>query len=437
MPIPSFFEKALLAFKEDDDSFDKRLLQYLDDSVSLRRLRSVSRVLHDAVGRHPGRLFRQLYVRAPLPEHADIRSLDLIAPMCFSLTIKVGFPARKHFSTRTIANDGSQRSSLKRMPSLLKRRRSTTPGDKERKSALSIRSLEGLSLVGSPHARPLTATSQLSSAERQQQTGERQLWTQLLSQFHQLRSLALRINGDPAWPGRTTVEDMLVTLRVALEAADLQELRDFSLMPVHAMGIIHIRWHGIRAFSQAQASGAHVWMRIETLDLRIHSPFAAGKLTDAQQIMFKKILYEYLRSFAPSLRCLRLVWLGREGPSPLAVNLEPGLEGRPVIRWPRLQELFVGNIKLPNQTTTFAREHATPDTRVRILRSTRRDSSVEASDSSAWVDVLGPGSPNVLSPLADRASSVYSQDDQKSDGSAWAGGISRSSQSVMCMLDVK
>ncbi|KAK5169072.1 60S ribosomal protein L19B [Saxophila tyrrhenica] len=438
MSTLSFFERALLRNKNGKAkcNFCKQLIQYLDNGFTLQRLRRVSRILRDLVDSQPGRLYRQLYVPAPLPGGSDIRRLELVAPMCYALTIKVGPSSPEARPSRAVVDGEPRRSDLKRRPSLWRRRKIAVPDGEAHKPASSIHSLENLSIRGSTETRPSASPAQLLFTDRQEQIEERQLWARLLSHFRQLRSLTLRINGDPAWPGRTAVEDTLVSLRVAIESANLEHLREFSLMPVHAMGIIHLRWHGIGAFSQAQASGAYAWMRIETLDLRVKDPSATGKLTDAQQLMFKKILYEYLRSFAPSLRCLRLVWLGGEGPSPLALHHEPGLQGRHALRWPQLRELFVGNIRLPNQTITLAKEHARPDTAVKILRNTRRDSSVKAIDSSAWVEVLGPASSPVLSPLSERASSVYSQDGKADDSSAWAIGISRSSVNLPFMLDL-
>ncbi|KAK3680583.1 hypothetical protein LTR37_021160, partial [Vermiconidia calcicola] len=393
--MPSRLEDSLLRCEKINGKVRETLFACLDDGIFLRRMRVVSRPLRDLVDKHPGRAFRQLYIRAP-DLGTNTTDLETVAPLCYTLTIKVGFPEMGHDLNirpsgeqrrKSKPSDEQPRRSREFMQSLLERR-SLLPSGKKRKSLPPLQqSFESLSLTA--NARASIPPAQLPNTDRRQQVKTRQRWTTLLSRFHQLGTLTLRVNGDRAWPGRTEVEDMLVTLRVAIENAGLQNLRTVCLAPVHAMGIIHLRWLGIGTFSEALASGARIWMGIETLDLRIHSSFGGGRLTDVQQTMFKKILYDYLRSFAPSLRCLRLVWLGGEGPSPMALHQDPALEDRPPIKWPKLEELWVGNIIYPNQTITLTRQLARPDTCLRVLRSTRRDSSMEADDPSAWVEVLG------------------------------------------------
>jgi hypothetical protein len=249
-----------------------------------------------------------------------------------------------------------------------------------------------------------------------------------------LKTLTLRINGDPAWPGLTDVEEMLITLRIAIESANLRKLKTLCLAPVHAMGIIHLRWFGMGAFGETSASGICIWQNIDTLDVRIQNPFTTQKLTEAQSIMFKKILYEYLHSFAPTLRCLRLVWLGGNGPSPLTLHLRPDVEGRAEIHWPKLEELCVGNVILPRRMIKLTPELAPNVTRLKTLRSTRRDSSMDASDSSAWVDVTEMGD-TIQGEEADMASSIYSRS-PRSEGSTWLGGISRTSRDLQFFLDI-
>ena len=435
----SKFEDSLLRCKRDDGAFRKKLFQYLDDGGStLRSLRTVSRVLLDLVDHHPGRMFRMLYVDAPIRSSKSTRSLETLAPLCYSLTIKVGYA--EHYSNSR--NNSSASASTRLSDEFVRRSQDlmqTFMGQKKWPRSNSKRgSLQS-------HRQSIESTrtkfrasmppGQLPITERKQQHDARELWTGLLSRFRQLRSLTLRVNGDPAWPGRTDVEDMLVTLRIAVEQANLLELRTLCLGPVHAMGIIHLRWLGVGAFAGAQASAANVWLNIQTLDLWIHSPFGSRKLTPPQETMFKKILYEYLRSCAPSIRCLRLVWLGDAGPGPLNLHLDQQLKDRPAIKWPKLEELWVGNIVEPGRMIELTHEFAPSVSCLKILHSRHRDSSMDdLSDSSAWIEVRGlPESAEYG--RTNRASSIYSQS-ALSEESAWVGGISRSSRDLQFWLDI-
>ena len=410
------------------------------DGTALRRLRSLSRVLHDLVDHQPGRLFWHLYIDAPLPDAQTTRSLEVIAPLCHSLTIKIGYqdirqsrrPRFTKYLTSTPVGDPIRRSQ-DMLQSMLEARTLLRRNSDRISSSSTVRS-SGSRGSGRQNVRASIPPAQLPPTVRSTQIESRWQWTVLFSGFPQLNVLNLRINGDPAWPGCTEVEDTLVTLRMAVEHANLPNLRTLCLAPVHAMGIIHVRWLGVGAFGEAQAAGAVPWSNIDTLDLRIYNPFVSAKLTGAQETMFKKILYDYLRSFAPVLRCLRLVWLGGSGPSPLTLHLEQELTGRPGMTWPRLEELWLGNIDLPWQTIKLTSSLAPSVTQMKMLRSVRRDSSMEAHDSSAWIEVERLGESGQDNDT-DRASSVYSQSGMSEEG-AWEGGISRSSMEVPFMLDI-
>ena len=288
---------------------------------------------------------------------------------------------------------------------------------------------------------PTTAVPlvQLSSMVDQSPDHANRRWIYILSLFTNLKTLTLRVNGDSGWPGFTDVEEMLVTLRIAIESANLTKLKTLCLAPIHAMGIIHLRWLGMGAFGESGASGTSVWQSIDTLNMCILNPLAAERLTEAQSIMFKKILYEYLRSFASTLRYLCFVWHGGDGPSPLtlhhrpAPDLPPDVEDRAEIRWPKLEELCVGNIIWPHRMIKLTRMLAPNVTRIKTLRSTHRDSSMDASDSSAWIDVTEWGE-DIQDEKTDLASSIYSRS-PRSEGSAWDSDISRTSRDLDFYLD--
>ena len=399
------------------------LLRNIDDSATLLCLRGVSRVFHNILNTHQTeRMFHKLYLGAPLPSSFDTMSLAHVSPFCQHLTIKVGYIHTSsssddyHLLARQLQNIASPfRTKSKRIP---------TPPSRASSETIRARA-----------ARSETTASpgELFSLHEHRRNWIRQQWIELLSRFQRLETLNLRINGDPMWPGYTDVEDMLVTLRVAIESADLKRLRTLRLAPIHAIGIIHLRWLSMGAFGGASPLGASVWRHLDTLDVRIQSPFTAKRLSEAQGIMFKKVLYEYLRSFAPTLRCLRFVWLGGDGPSPLTLHLEPYLEGRAEIHWPRLEELWVGNITLPQRMFKLTQEVAPNVTRLMILRSTHQNSSMNANNSSVWIE-LRELSEADEDHETDLASSMYSQS-TRSEGSAWPGGISRTSRELRFYRD--
>lgn len=277
----------------------------------------------------------------------------------------------------------------------------------------------------------------------------RLLWQTIFLRCHQLRSLTLRVHGDTAWPGRTEVEDGLVTLRTALEPPEaldrpdprvrcyLPKLEEVRIAPVHAMGIIHLRWRGLGAFGHSPSSPPFrsIWQQLSTLELQLHNPFSMNKLTNAQALMFKKILHDSLRSFRATLRCLRFTWLDDDGPSPLLLHLEEGLEDRGPLVWPELKQLWLGGVAFPHRTIQILSELTPNVERLRVLRSTHRDSSLDPSDSAAWMDVLL--GKEISSPISwsDNTSSIYSQSTMRLS-MLTNGGESRTSRIVPFMLDV-
>ncbi|KAK5108495.1 hypothetical protein LTR62_008235 [Meristemomyces frigidus] len=106
-------------------------------------------------------------------------------------------------------------------------------------------------------------------------------WTTLLTLCQQLRTITLRMHSETAWPGRIDIENTLVTFRTALEAAALPRLSEAHFTPIHAMGIVHLRWSGLGVFGFGFPSSRldlpiveqSMWQRLQTLDLQVASPF--------------------------------------------------------------------------------------------------------------------------------------------------------------------
>ena len=393
-------------------AFRETLLQHLDGERGLWQLRRVSPLFHRLIYQHRSQhMFRELYVDAPLPSAADTESLARVAPRCRHLTIKVGYADRPSPSGTILVNA---------ILDLYKDHQSHAGN-------LPLRNVPSSSRQGTrlaPSSPTSTSYGQLSPMNEHK---DQQLWSRILHYFPRLEALTLRVDGDPFWPGRTEVEDMLITLRIAIENSNKHKLRKLCLAPIHAMGIIHLRWLSMGAFGNANATGTDVWRTITTLDMRIQNPFVLDRLTESQAVMFRKCLYDYLRSFAPTLHVLRLVWLGGDGPGPLTLHLCAGLEQRSALQWPRLEELWIGCIVLPRREIQLASEHASNVTQFMVLRSTRRDSSMDAHDSSAWIDVTELWRMD-QDDEADDASSVYSQSSTRSE-------VSRTSRDLEILLD--
>jgi len=259
-----------------------------------------------------------------------------------------------------------------------------------------------------------TTSSKQSASSEVSSTAARIAWTTVLSRCEQLRNIVISTNGKPGWPGKTYVDDILIDLRVALEAVHLPRLRCVRLIPIHAMGIVHLRWSGFGAFGALAIKPCNVWSNLHTLDVQLESPFLPKQgLSESQQVMFRKILYDYLLSFAETLKCLRFVWLGEDGPSPMTLELEPGLQGcRQAISWTALEEVYLGNIALPHRTIRLLPERVSKaGVRLKTLRSTHRHSRARWDDDNAWVEVLLGFTPHGIEQVNaySQASSVYSQ----------------------------
>lgn len=418
----SRLEDALLRFTKPKSAFRERFFELLNDGITLRRLRATSRVLRDLVDHNPARLFSSLYITAPLTLHHHPESLELVLQFCQTLTITVA--AEKRDSGRT---------SWKFIDVPV------TPRPRKvlaRNSKYEWRQSSDSNVNHIRTARASVPPTQLPIQLQYLRHAVRWQWADIFSRCHDLQSLTLRINGDPAWPGRTSVEDALVDVRAALEQADVPNLTEVHLTPVHAMGIIHLRWNGINAFGPPLLSIDHapqIWARIETLDLQLTSPFIKDRLTETQQPMFKKVLYDYLRNFAPTLRSLRFIWLDGEGPSPLTLHLEEDLGHREPLSWFRLEELWVGNVSLPRRAIDLATELAPKLEILAMLRSTQRDSCMDLTDPNVWIHVHLGKQNSDPSTWADSASSVYSQSIRSSFAPSL---LSTTSRVVPFMLDV-
>ncbi|KAK3110522.1 hypothetical protein LTR53_015088 [Teratosphaeriaceae sp. CCFEE 6253] len=419
-PRRSPLEYALLKpGSERAVSFRQAFLRRLDDS-SLRSLRAVSPILRDMVDSQSGRMYRELFLLAPFAEDLPNREFERVANFCHDLTIKISQPASPS-SSLPIADPLDQR--------------------------IYSRPLwAGRHDTLMPTAHTSLPFGQLTRAAQSTQTLADKKWASIFAQCPDLRRLTVRVYGDPDWPGRTIVEDTLVTIRRALEHCSNNHLTEIRFHPIHAMGIIHLGWTGLGAFGRPtpllsqQPRTQPIWPRLHTLDLQLADPFTANALTQVQLLMLRKLLYSYLRSFTLTLRILRWHWQQTLGPSPLTLHLEEGLAGqREPLVWEALEELWVGNITFPHRTIRVAGACAPRLGRLMVLRSTYRDDLVDHTTDGAWVDHFpsvarqGGGLLDHDAVMADNASSLYSRG--VSDDGEDVGGDGWSSQDPSLMLE--
>ncbi|KAI7195362.1 hypothetical protein KC324_g4678, partial [Hortaea werneckii] len=380
--MASKFEDALLRTGKPNE-FRDRLFNLLDDEKSLRYLRAVSRVTHDLVDHQPGRLFRNLYIKTLLQEPEPSTSLELIAPFCQRLQITLCAERKASQGSTDRLSQGENRSESSR-----------TVG---KHAWYKLGQTSGRRATTSPIAQDSMAQKFFLPNEQHSQHAVRQCWLNVFSRCHQLEILELCIHGDSGWPGRTEVESAIVDIKNALEWSGVPKLWEVKLVPVHAMGIVHLRWSGLSAFGPVASlnNDLLVWQRIQLLDIQLPNPLKNDKLSRSQQLMFKKILYDYLRSFAPTLYRLHFLWLDGEGPSPIMLHTSAGLEDRKLIRWHNLQELRLGNIIQEHESAELAGDHFPKLEKLQLLRPHAEPSGLNSMDT--WVDILPCKTPSVPS----------------------------------------
>jgi hypothetical protein len=189
-------------------------------------------------------------------------------------------------------------------------------------------------------------------------------WCAIFNPLPNLETVHLACNGDPAWPGCTDIESALVILRIALERVNPEHLHAVCLSPIHAMGIMHLRWAGAGAYGEACASKNPVWSRLKVLKLEIVSPYTNGRLSACQKQLFEKVHVDYLQSFSRTLVQLELSWLGAAGPKSFVA--EDGHQAVKLTKsWIRLTELRLKNVTLNCSISTI--RHLAPNLRILVV----------------------------------------------------------------------
>ncbi|KAH0355452.1 hypothetical protein KCU83_g1906, partial [Aureobasidium melanogenum] len=277
--------------------------------------------------------FKTIYIHTPVPhgrkQYMDI--LKTIGSLCQQVVIKVAYPLKACCSTGT--------SSLSTNVSAPRSSESDTISD----------------ILDSyrPYAEPPVAWKFV--VQRKPSDVDQDLlqqWCEIFSFLPKLETVHIACNGDPAWPGCTDIESALIMLRITLERVNPKHIHTVCLSPIHAMGIMHLRWAGSGAYGEACASRNPVWYRLKVLKLGILSPYNEGGLSKCQTQLFEKILADYLSSFCRTLMKLDLSWLGEAGPNPFIAE-----EGHQTLKltksWNRLEELRLINVAMNPSTSNI------------------------------------------------------------------------------------
>jgi hypothetical protein len=219
-------------------------------------------------------------------------------------------------------------------------------------------------------------------------------WCETLKLFPNMSTFHIACNGDPAWSGCTDIESLLIMLRIALERTNPEHLHTVRLSPMHAMGIMHLRWAGTGAYGEACASRNSVWQRLKVLDMGIRSPYMHGRLSTAQKQLFDKILADYLQSFSQTLTILKLSWLGANGPD-LFYDGGEACDDM-TTSWKNLEQLWFGNVTLRRQGILAAKQLAPKLQKFMVSSHVLDEDGTEHVEDGheGWVDCLVHGGYN-------------------------------------------
>ncbi|KAK6006682.1 hypothetical protein QM012_005690 [Aureobasidium pullulans] len=303
-----------------------RLLKTYLATQDILNLRLSSRSLHGLAGLNEA-AFETIYIHTPVPNgrKQDTDALEMIGFSCLQVAVKVAYPLKTCCSTGP--------------PSL--NTNVSTP-----RSSSDSDTISDLLESYCPYAEPPIAWKfvvQKKPSDVDQSLVQQ--WCEIFRLLPNIETVYIACNGDPAWPGCTDIESMLIMLRITLERVNPKHIHSVCLSPIHAMGIMHLRWAGAGAYGEACASRNPIWYRLKVLKLGILSPFTEGRLSKCQTQLVEKILADYLLSFSRTLTKLDLSWLGEAGPNPFSVG-EDHQNMRLTKTWNRLEELRLINVDM-------------------------------------------------------------------------------------------
>ncbi|GAB7347566.1 hypothetical protein MBLNU459_g4454t2 [Dothideomycetes sp. NU459] len=399
----------------------RHLLGHLSSSCALK-LRNLSRTLKSLDGIEE-KAFQCIFVHTPPKRKQSVAVLGNIGPCCRHLVINIAsLPGDRQVSPlRSKPTSTEQRF----------RRRSAAPKQAQENCSARLAGAQCIPLSSYPSESPVAWKFFVQRRPNDINQTLLKQWLYLFSLLPNIQELTIACNGDPAWPGCTDIEGLLIILRICIERTNPLHLRTVRLNPIHAMGIMHLRWAGPGTYGEAPASRNNVWQKLESLEMHITSPYTPDQLSRSQQQIFEKVLYDYLSSFSRTLVKLKFLWLEGEGINPLL----PG-SNLNVVKWYRLREFCVGGISDSDQVLAMMRASAPDLQKVTVLVPEPQNDSVVApfEDSPIWKEIL-----EALGHGSGASSLVQSPDDAGAYASDLSAVASSSStiRSIPIMLDIR
>ncbi|RYP26083.1 hypothetical protein DL767_008186 [Monosporascus sp. MG133] len=116
---------------------------------------------------------------------------------------------------------------------------------------------------------------------------------------------------------RDIVDYALISLRIALERAPLNELTKLSLSSVHPSAFIYLRHTS--GFG-CLPSAVRRWRQIRKMHIAVEAWDFYGPSPGLDHL---KMIDDFIRSFSGNLEKFTFTWLGRKGPCPLSLAADP------------------------------------------------------------------------------------------------------------------
>ena len=161
----------------------------------------------------------------------------------------------------------------------------------------------------------------------------------------------------------------LLAFRMALQAAEVPELRHVTISPLTLDGLLAMRWGPFSSFVETEWTGAGVWRGLSELEVGLVPWWTAGHnksagISENEQEMENPatvksrtgvmLLHDYLASFAASERIetLKIWWYEKDGPNPLLLDTLPARWKQPLwaglklVKWKGLKSLWLGQCKV-------------------------------------------------------------------------------------------
>lgn len=397
--MASPFERAIMRLRIHNGAQGlTHFLGQINDIKDVLNLRAVCRSLANIKSVRK-RAFGTVYVHAPARVEKSTDVLATIGPECYNLVIRLAYPdVQKHKpwyqQLRTSAETLQQRAANRKAShdggthdgdfQIQEDHNNERPHNHGSASCNIVQDQVALRLVPEmvkpePPA-PIAWKFVIQRRPNQLDNARLAEWQALISHFSNIQTLTIACNGDSAWNGCTDIEMTLIYLRICIERINPKKLHTLLVSPIHAMGILHIRWAGLGAYGEApgtippiqplQEPPSMIWQNLRRLELRIRNPYAEGRLNEQQKALFEKVLADYIRSFRPTLAGFKFGWIDcKHGPNPLLLgrDLEEQYTGQSKL-WARLEEVWFENVLVNEESITAIKAIAPGVRRIMVHR---------------------------------------------------------------------